>query len=52
MVVMAGVLTPVLGRIGGLDREALAGLFAGVSTNSPAFAAAQQMLTTLPGIDP
>jgi putative transport protein len=52
LVIMAGVLTPLLGWMVGMDRAAVGGLFAGASINVPALGAAQQSLATLPGISP
>lgn len=48
LVISAGVLTPVLGWLCGVDRHSFAGLFAGASTNSPALGAAQQSFASLP----
>ncbi len=50
LVLSAGVLAPLMGWLAGLDSAAVAGLFAGASTNTPALGAAQQSLTSLPGI--
>jgi putative transport protein len=50
LVVSAGILAPLLGWLVGIDPEAVAGLFAGASTNTPALGAAQQSLATLPGM--
>jgi putative transport protein len=50
LVLLAGVLAPLLGWLAGQDPAAVAGLFAGASTNTPALGAAQQSLATLPGI--
>ena len=50
LVLFAGVLAPLLGWLAGLDPEAVAGLFAGASTNTPALGAAQQSLASMPGI--
>jgi putative transport protein len=52
LVLSAGVLAPLLGWLVGLDQAAVAGLFAGASTNTPALGAAQQSLATLPGVNP
>jgi putative transport protein len=49
LVLLAGVLTPLLGWLVGLDPLTFAGLFAGASTNSPALGAAQQTLASMPG---
>ena len=51
LVLMAGILTPMLGWLFNLEGEAIAGLFAGASTNTPALGAAQQALTSLPEVD-
>jgi putative transport protein len=48
LVLMAGVLAPLLAWLTGIDREAVAGLFAGASSNTPALGAAQQSLSSLP----
>lgn len=48
LVISAGVLTPLLGWLAGVDRHAFGGLFAGASTNSPALGAAQQAFASLP----
>jgi putative transport protein len=50
LVLSAGVLAPLLGWLAGQDPAAVAGLFAGASTNTPALGAAQQSLATLPGM--
>jgi putative transport protein len=52
LVLSAGVLTPLLGWIAGVDRHAFGGLFAGASTNSPALGAAQQSFASLPDATP
>ena len=52
LVISAGLLAPLLGWAAGLDPAAVAGLFAGGSTNTPALGAAQQSLAGLPGITP
>jgi putative transport protein len=52
LVISAGILTPVLGWLCGVDSRAFAGLFAGASTNSPALGAAQQSFASLPNADP
>ena len=52
LVLSAGVLAPLIGWQAGLDSEAIGGLFAGASTNTPALGAAQQSLATIPGISP
>jgi len=52
IVIMAGVLTPLLGWLVGMEPEAVGGLFAGASINIPALGAAQQSLATLPGVSP
>jgi putative transport protein len=52
LVLSAGLLAPLLGWLGGFDSEAVAGLFAGASTNTPALGAAQQSLALMPGISP
>jgi putative transport protein len=48
LVIAAGILAPLLGWLLGLDSAAVAGLFAGASTNTPALGAAQQSLASLP----
>lgn len=50
LVLSAGVLAPLLGWLAGQDPAAVAGLFAGASTNTPALGAAQQSLATLPAM--
>jgi len=50
LVLSAGVLAPLLSWLAGIDPEAVAGLFAGASTNTPALGAAQQSLASIPGI--
>lgn len=50
LVLAAGVIAPLVGWLAGLDSAAIAGLFAGASTNTPALGAAQQSLTSMPGI--
>jgi len=52
LILLTGILTPLLGWVCGLENEALAGLFAGASTNSPALGAAQQTLASLPDVTP
>lgn len=52
LVALAGILAPLLGWLVGMDPAAVAGLFAGASTNTPALGAAQQSLATLPGMTP
>ena len=52
LILLAGVLAPLLGWLVGIDQAAVAGLFAGASTNAPALGAAQQSLATLPGMSP
>jgi putative transport protein len=52
LVITAGVLTPLLGWICGVDPHSFAGLFAGASTNSPALGAAQQSFASLPNATP
>ncbi|HZL89888.1 MAG TPA: putative transporter [Pirellulaceae bacterium] len=52
LILLAGVLAPLLGWLVGIDQAAVAGLFAGASTNAPALGAAQQSLATLPGVNP
>ena len=52
LVLSAGLLAPLLGWLAGVDPEAVAGLFAGASTNTPALGAAQQSLAAMPGISP
>ncbi|HEX5104708.1 MAG TPA: potassium uptake protein TrkA, partial [Pirellulaceae bacterium] len=50
LVVFAGILTPLVGWLAGMDPAAVAGLFAGASTNTPALGAAQQSLASMPDI--
>lgn len=50
LVLSAGALAPLLGWLLGLDFAAVAGLFAGASTNTPSLGAAQQSLATVEGI--
>jgi putative transport protein len=52
LVILAGILSPLLGWMAGLERESIGGLFAGASINVPALGAAQQSLATLPEISP
>ncbi|WP_425619052.1 putative transporter [Anatilimnocola sp. NA78] len=52
LVITAGVMTPLLGWLCGIERHAFAGLFAGASTNSPALGAAQQSFASLPNASP
>ena len=52
LILLAGGLAPLLGWLIGIDQAAVAGLFAGASTNAPALGAAQQSLATLPGVSP
>lgn len=50
-VVALGALTaPTLGWLLGIDPAAVLGLLAGATTNTPSLGAAQQTLTTLPGV--
>ena len=52
-VVVLGALTaPALGWLLGIDPAAVLGLLSGATTNTPSLGAAQQTLTTLPGISP
>jgi putative transport protein len=48
LVLLAGGLAPLLGWLIGMDWAAVAGLFAGASTNTPALGAAQQSLASTP----
>ena len=50
LVLLASGLAPLLGWLIGMDSAAVAGLFAGASTNTPALGAVQQALTTMPEI--
>ena len=52
LVLSAGLLAPLVGWLGGFDPEAIGGLFAGATTNTPALGAAQQSLASMPGISP
>jgi putative transport protein len=52
LIISAGVLTPLVGWLCGVDRHSFAGLFAGASTNSPALGAAQQSFASLPNATP
>jgi putative transport protein len=52
LVLSAGLLAPLVGWLGGFDPEAIGGLFAGATTNTPALGAAQQSLAAIPGISP
>ena len=52
LVLSAGILAPLLSWLAGIDAEAVAGLFAGASSNTPALGAAQQSLASMPGINP
>lgn len=51
LVLLTGVLTLVLGWLLGVEPEAIGGLFAGASTNTPALGAVQQVLMDLPAAD-
>jgi len=52
-VVVLGALTaPALGWLLGIDPAGVLGLLSGATTNTPSLGAAQQTLTTLPGISP
>jgi putative transport protein len=52
-VVLLGALTaPALGWLLGIDPAAVLGLLSGATTNTPSLGAAQQTLTTLPGVSP
>ncbi len=48
LILLSGVLTIALAWLCGLEPQAVGGLFAGASTNSPALGAAQQTLSTMP----
>jgi putative transport protein len=50
LVLLAGLLAPLAGWLGGFDPEAIGGLFAGATTNTPALGAAQQSLASMPSI--
>jgi len=50
LVLSAGLLTPLVGWLGGFDSASIGGLFAGATTNTPALGAVQQSLATLPAI--
>jgi len=50
LVLSAGLLTPLVGWLGGFDSASFGGLFAGATTNTPALGAAQQSLATLPSV--
>jgi putative transport protein len=50
LVIFAGILAPLVGWLAGMDTAAVAGLFAGASTNTPALGAAQQSLASMPNI--
>ena len=52
LVLATGLLAALLGWLTGQDRAAVAGLFAGASTNTPALGAAQQSMATLPNLSP
>ena len=50
-VVVLGALTaPILGWLLGIDPAAVLGVLSGATTNTPSLGAAQQTLTTLPGV--
>jgi putative transport protein len=52
-VVALGALTaPALGWLLGIDPAAVLGVLSGATTNTPSLGAAQQTLTTLPGVSP
>jgi putative transport protein len=48
LVLLAGILAPLVSWLLGMDTAAIAGLFAGASTNTPALGAAQQALMSIP----
>ena len=50
LVLLAGILTPLLGWLTAMEPEAVPGLFAGASTNTPALGAVQQSLVDVPGM--
>lgn len=50
VVVMGALLTVLISGIGHIPMAVAVGLFAGATTNTPALAAAQQVLGSLPGI--
>jgi putative transport protein len=52
LVLLAGGLAPLASWLAGVDPLAVAGLFAGASTNTPALGAAQQTLAALPDLSP
>lgn len=51
VVLLGALMTVALSRLLHLDMAALAGVFAGATTNTPALGAAQQALDSLPDVD-
>jgi putative transport protein len=52
VVALGAVTAPALGWLLGIDPAAVLGLLSGATTNTPSLGAAQQTLTTLPGVSP
>jgi len=52
VVILGAVTAPALGWLLGIDPAAVLGLLSGATTNTPSLGAAQQTLTTLPGVSP
>jgi putative transport protein len=52
IVILGAVTAPALGWLLGIDPAAVLGLLSGATTNTPSLGAAQQTLTTLPGVSP
>src|SRR5262245_13265580 len=50
LVLSAGLLSPLVGWLGGFDSASIGGLFAGATSNTPALGAAQQSLASLSAI--
>jgi len=50
VVILGAVTAPALGWLLGIDPAAVLGLLSGATTNTPSLGAAQQTLTTLPGV--
>src|SRR5262245_49279972 len=50
LVLSAGLLTPLVGWLGGFEPESIGGLFAGATTNIPALGAAQQSLASMENV--
>lgn len=51
VVILGAVVTILISVVGHIPMTVAVGLFSGATTNTPSLAAAQQVLSTLPGID-